>query len=319
MTTEIEHISKIGSIHLRVDYNSPFGAEGGWFKGNIHAHTLDSDGSYAPSDIVRFYRESGYDFLSITDHSVLTDTSSFTSPRFLAIPGEELCVGQSVNGRLTHVIALNIREELPLADFNRGASPQEAIDLIADLGGSAIVAHPYWSDLNVNDLAGLEGALGIEVYNTACEYEIGRGHSSVHWDDLLVMGKRLLGFAVDDTHGRIREYKAEDYCKAWISVKASTLTVEDIMASIESGLFYSSTGPSIEDIGVEGDEIFVKSSPARSIAFISNTALGIMHTAEEGSIEDASYALQGREIYVRVEITDKLGRKAWSNPIYVER
>ncbi|MEE8355243.1 MAG: CehA/McbA family metallohydrolase [Candidatus Bathyarchaeia archaeon] len=304
---------------MRFSYNNPFEVEGDWFKGNIHAHTLDSDGSYAPSDVVRFYRESGYDFLSITDHGILTDTSSFTSPRFLAIPGEELCVGHSVNGRFTHIVALNIREELPVADFNREMSPQEAIDLISDLGGSAIVAHPYWSDLNVNDLAVLEGALGIEVYNSTCEYDVGRGHSSVHWDDLLVMGKRLFGFAVDDTHGRTREYLPKDYCKAWISVKASALTAEEVMKSINRGLFYSSTGPSIKDIRVEGDAIFVKSSAARSIAFISNTALGMMYTAEEGSLEDASYELTGREIYVRVEITDKLGRKAWSNPIYVEK
>lgn len=319
MPTEIEHIANSVSIHLRINYNNPFEVEGGWFKGNIHAHTLDSDGSYSPADIARFYRESGYDFLSITDHGILTDTSSFTSPRFLTIPGEELCIGQSVNGRFTHVVALNIREELPVADFNREVSPQKTIDLIADLGGSAIVAHPYWSDLNVNDLADLEGTLGIEVYNTACEYEIGRGHSSVHWDDLLVMGKRPLGFAVDDTHGRVRRYQPEDYCKAWISVKASALTAEEIMESIKNGLFYSSTGPSIKDIRVEGDEIFVKSSPARSVAFLSNTSSGIMHTAEEGSIEDVSYELKGQEIYVRVEVTDKLGRKAWSNPIYVER
>jgi hypothetical protein len=224
-----------------------------------------------------------------------------------------------MNGRFTHVVALDIREELPMSDYDREMRPQKVIDLIADLGGSSIVAHPYWSDLNVNDLAVLEGALGIEVYNTGCEYEIGRGHSSVHWDDLLVMGKRPLAFAVDDTHGRFREYQPKDYCRAWISVKASALTKEDIMRGIIDGLFYSSTGPSIEDIGVEGDEIFVKSSPARSIAFISNTSSGIMHTAEEGTIEGASYALKGQEIYVRVEITDKLGRKAWSNPIYVER
>ena len=153
MPTEIELVSKIDSIHLRVDYNNPFEADGDWFKGNIHAHSLDSDGSYSPADIVGFYRESGYDFLAITDHGVLTDTSSFTSPRFLTIPGEEICVGQSVNRRFTHLVALNITEELPISDFNCEFSPPKAIDLIAELGGSAIVAHPYWSDLNVNDLA----------------------------------------------------------------------------------------------------------------------------------------------------------------------
>ena len=315
MPTEIDPVSKIDSIRLRIDYNNPFDEEGDWFKGNIHAHTLDSDGSYSPADIVEFYRESGYDFLAITDHGVLTDTSCFTSPSFLTLPGEELCVGQSVNRRFTHVVALNIREELPVADFNPEYSPQDAIDLITELGGFAIVAHPYWSDLNVNDLAVLEGALGIEVYNTTCEVEIGRGYPSVHWDDLLVTGRRLLGFAVDDTHGRTRRYQPEDYCKAWISVKAPALTAEDIMRSIENGLFYSSNGPSIKAIRVEGDEIFVESSPARSIAFISNTALGMMYTAERGSIEEASYALKGQEVYVRVEITDKLGQKAWLNPI----
>jgi hypothetical protein len=70
---------------------------------------------------------------------------------------------------------------------------------------------------------------------------------------------------------------------------------------------------------LEDDEIFVESSEARSIAFISNTALGMKLTAEEGSLKDASYAMKGQEIYVRVEITDKLSRKAWSNPIFVGR
>ena len=289
------------------------------FKGNIHAHTLDSDGSHAPSDVARVYREAGYDFLAITDHGTLSDTTSFAGPGFLTIPGEELCVSRSVNGRFTHVVALNIREELPIADYNRDVSPQEAIDHISDLGGAAVVAHPYWSDLNINDLAALEGALGIEVYNTSCELEIGRGYSSVHWDDLLVMGKRPLGFAVDDTHGRVRQYQPEDFCKAWISVKAPSLTKEAIMDSIERGLFFSSNGPSIEDIRVEGEEIVVESSQARSISFIANTALGIKYTAEKGTIKGASYTLKGQENYVRVEVTDELGRKAWSNPLYVER
>jgi hypothetical protein len=303
---------------LRIDYNDPFEAEGGWFKGNIHAHSLDSDGSYSPADIVRFYRDSGYDFLAITDHGVLTDTSGFTSPTFLTIPGEELCVGQSANRRFTHIVALNISEELAVVEYNGGLSRKKAIDLISNFGGFAIVAHPYWSDLNFNDLAALEVALGIEVFNTTCEVEIGRGYSSVHWDDLLVMGKHLLGFAVDDTHGRVRRHQPEDYCKAWINVKAPSLTVEDIMRSLKDGLFYSSNGPYIKDIRVEGDAIFVKSSPARSIAFISNTSLGMMYTAEGGSLEEASYSLKGQEVYVRVEITDKFGRKAWSNPIYME-
>jgi hypothetical protein len=42
-----------------------------WYKGNTHTHTLWSDGDAAPEWVVAWYKEHGYDFLSLTDHNVV--------------------------------------------------------------------------------------------------------------------------------------------------------------------------------------------------------------------------------------------------------
>ncbi len=303
---------------MRLIFDNPFEARGDWFKGNIHTHTTNSDGQMTTEQIVHRYKGAGYDFLSITDHGVLTDTKELSKPGFLLIPGEEISAGSSVRGRLFHIVGLNIQEGLPAKDFDTVEDPQRIIDLIRKQGGTAILAHPYWSDLNSNDLARFNGYMGVEIYNTTCDLTIGRGYSSVHWDDLLAGCHRLQGFAVDDAHCLDRPLLPLDMCKAWICVKARSLTVESIMDSIRRGLFYSSNGPEILGIEVEGDEIRVSSSPVRSIAFVSSGGHGENNTVDGGSLEEAVYAVRGPEAYIRIEITDRLGMKAWSNPIYTE-
>ncbi|GMU92166.1 MAG: hypothetical protein AMXMBFR4_12240 [Candidatus Hydrogenedentota bacterium] len=42
-----------------------------WYKGQTHTHTLWSDGDGAPELAVSWYKDQGYDFLSITDHNVV--------------------------------------------------------------------------------------------------------------------------------------------------------------------------------------------------------------------------------------------------------
>jgi hypothetical protein len=132
------------------------------------------------------------------------------------------------------------------------------------------------------------------------------------------MGHRLLGFAVDDAHCLVKPLHPLDLCEAWISVKARDLTAESILDSVRDGYFYSSNGPEIRGIEVNRREIRVTSSPVRSIAFVSNGGHGENNTVAEGSLEEAIYTVRGTEAYIRIEITDWNGRKAWANPIYVE-
>src|SRR5918998_5944152 len=42
-----------------------------WWKGNLHTHTLWSDGNDFPEMVVEFYRERGYHFLVLSEHNVL--------------------------------------------------------------------------------------------------------------------------------------------------------------------------------------------------------------------------------------------------------
>src|ERR687897_712288 len=50
-----------------------------WFKGNTHTHTVNSDGDSTPEEVVRWYREHGYNFLVLTDHNYLTAVDGLTA------------------------------------------------------------------------------------------------------------------------------------------------------------------------------------------------------------------------------------------------
>lgn len=44
-------------------------AEGTWFKGNLHTHTLWSDGDDYPEMVADWYKRNGYNFLGLSDHN----------------------------------------------------------------------------------------------------------------------------------------------------------------------------------------------------------------------------------------------------------
>jgi hypothetical protein len=44
-----------------------------WWKGNLHTHTLWSDGDDFPEMVVDWYKSRGYDFLALSDHNTLQE------------------------------------------------------------------------------------------------------------------------------------------------------------------------------------------------------------------------------------------------------
>ncbi len=44
-----------------------------WFKGNLHTHSLWSDGNDFPEMIADWYRQQGYQFLALSDHNLLSE------------------------------------------------------------------------------------------------------------------------------------------------------------------------------------------------------------------------------------------------------
>ena len=295
---------------------NPFKVQGEWFKGNVHTHSIFSDGTKTPEELIEIYHGAGYDFLSITDHNIVLDTSGLDGKGLLLVPGGEMCIGRSEAGQFYHLVALGV-ENLPFKDFDPHLDPQEVIDHTNKVGGIPIIAHPYWSGLNHGDLKKLQDYHGVEIYNTSCEYERNTGLSASHIDGMIAAGLEPYIYAVDDHHGAERPQVPIDACGAWISVKAEALSVKHILDAIKKGHFYSSTGPEINDINIDEDGVIsVECSPVKYISFISTPSLGMKFHAEGEPLTEAVYPGRPGETYVRVEVTDYEGRTAWSNPIY---
>ncbi|MGH9334488.1 MAG: PHP domain-containing protein, partial [Vicinamibacteria bacterium] len=53
------------------------GAPPTWWKGNLHTHSLWSDGDDFPEMVVDWYRKSGYDFVALSDHNVLAQGEKY--------------------------------------------------------------------------------------------------------------------------------------------------------------------------------------------------------------------------------------------------
>ena len=56
---------------------SPPPAAASWWKGNLHTHSLWSDGDDVPEMVIDGYKKSGYDFVALSDHNVLAEGERF--------------------------------------------------------------------------------------------------------------------------------------------------------------------------------------------------------------------------------------------------
>jgi len=296
-------------------FENPFRSPGNWYRANLHAHTTVSDGNLSPAECAEFYRRIGHQILAITDHWHV-DALTSDRPDFLIMHGVELSGGRSAQGTDYHIVGLNMKRRGEVAR-PKGATAQEIVDFVREDGGEALIAHPYWSGLMAPDMAGIQGCFGIEVYNTGCDLEILRGFSMVQWDDLLTLGCDFGGVAVDDGHD-----SPADHGLGWTMIRAEELSTEAVVEALRQGRYYSSTGPEIKDIGLTDGRLRVSASRVKSIALVSSPAQGSRRLAPaRRTITRAEFALPPPQYarYCRVEISDRNGKKAWSNPILLNR
>ncbi|HUT25905.1 MAG TPA: CehA/McbA family metallohydrolase [Sumerlaeia bacterium] len=297
-----------GTFSMKI--RNPFESPGRWRKANLHTHTTTSDGNKPPAERAAQYREAGYAVLALTDHEATNDVTNLSSDDFLVLSGMEThpdCPGSAIP---YHVVCLNVPHGMRCeGDVNA------RIRQVKDAGGEAFVAHPYWCGFDVNHLLPVEGAIGLEVFNTTC-CGCGKGFSSVHWDNLLERGEIVPALAVDDVH------HPHDVFQGWTMIKAEDLTVEAIMEALRTGAYYSSCGPEIFEARLVDGTVRVECSPASEIHFIAQGPFGrSVYTDGDGRrgrcspIASAEFALSGEQKYVRVEIVDAHGRRAWTNPM----
>src|SRR5205823_11690586 len=99
---------------------NPFTVPGEWFRGNLHAHTTNSDGGMPPHKLVGHYAHAGWDFLALTDHwrvSELPPPDAYTQD-ITVIPGIEVNTANASTeaGTTYHVVGLNVHEPPPRND-----------------------------------------------------------------------------------------------------------------------------------------------------------------------------------------------------------
>jgi hypothetical protein len=292
----------------------PFKQPGQFLKGNLHLHTTNSDGELTPQQAVDHYREAGYDFLSITDHGRLTPIGDLETDGMVLLPGEELHQGKGELGQRHHIVAIGMDEHIEVPQTE---DLQEALDYIAPRSRFVFLAHPYWTSMTYRDLLGRTGLIGIEVFNFTCECGIGRGDSGVHWDELLVRGEKLLGFAVDDAH-----LHYPDSLGGWIMLKCRKHTPDAILDAIIEGSFYASSGPTIEDVTCEEEQVTVRCSPCQAVHVICPIA-GCGTTTHRLARDGGPYTevtLPVKDTWnpIRIECVDERGRKAWTNPVWFD-
>ena len=279
-----------------------------FFKANFHCHTNQSDGRLTPEECVAFYHSAGYEILSITDHRKVTE---IRSDQLLLIPGIEIDY-ITREGQCVHILGLGIPKRFDTL-WDPAGTPQNGIDLITSLGGIAVLAHPAWSLNTPAFISSLTGLSGVEIWNSVSTLPFNgdRADSSSLLDVAWASGGSLLPvFANDDSH----QYTLEAGVAATM-IQAEERNTPAVMDALRAGRFYATTGPEIHQIEYRDREIVVACSPAESVVFYSNLPWSKGRVVTGHSITQCSYSVQNRDEFVRVEIRDAKGRRAWSSPI----
>jgi len=302
-------------------------ATGAWLKGNLHAHTVRSDGDSTPDEVARWYRNHDYDFLVLSDHGTLSPAEALNTTygadhRFLVIQGEE--VSDDAGPKPIHLNALGVSEKI---DAQHGAtvleSLQRNVDAVRRAGGVPQVNHPnYRSAITGEDLRLLEHDRLFEIFN---------GHPQANnfgsdgvpgleevWDRILSSGKVMYGVADDDAH--VFKWslgsRASRPGRGWVYVHAERLEARPILDALERGDFYSSTGVELRDYRVTdtGISIDVREQAASTyrVQFIGANG----RVLETVTSPCASYTFSRDDSYVRVRVQDSTGALAWTQPVF---
>lgn len=392
--------------------------EARWWKGNLHTHSLWSDGDDYPEMISDWYKQHGYNFLMLSDHNTMQEgerwlvatnrgggkvlekyvkrfgeqwvqrrtkndlpevrlknladfRSKFEEPgKFLFIPGEELTDKYKVAP--VHMGAVNLREVIkPQGGDSVLEVIQHNVDAVyaqRERTGQPMfphVNHPNFRwGVTAEELMPVKGLKFFEVYNGHPQVfnEGDNIHASIDkvWDITLAHRLTTLklgvlyGLGTDDSHNYhdIAVGKSNSG-RGWVMVRAKDLSANSLIAAMEAGDFYASSGVTLSEVqrtdntlsleiaaekGVEYTIEFIgtkrgfnaKSEPVRAA---SGEALRVTHRYSDdiGKVlstvkgTKASYQLQGDEIYVRARISSTKKKvnpyregefeQAWTQPL----
>lgn len=302
-----------------------FSAPGKFWRGNLHTHSDRSDGAISPQEVCRRYRAEGYDFISLTDHFVglydypIVDTSPYRTDDFTTILGAESHSGAMENGEIWHLVTVGLPPDFAPTNaphfgvVEEQETGPELARRAREAGAFVAIAHPDWSGMTEADAASIDAAHAVEVYNHSCAMDTDRPHGFATLDLLLSKGKRLNAIATDDAH-----FASPDHFGGWVMVKAEANEPEALLEALKAGAFYASQGPELRDIRIEGNQITIETSAVECVMLLGHGSTGkAMHGASmtRTTMKLAAFKPGG---WVRVSVRDSGGKRAWSNPIWLD-
>lgn len=260
------------------------------------------------------YKEAGYDFISLSEHFMerfgypISDTRNLRDEEFTTLIAAELHQGKTTVGETWHVLAVGIPPDF--ARPSEGETAPQIARRAADTGAFIGIVHPSWYGLTIEDAKTIDCAHAVEIYNHGSQVEVDRGEDWPFCDQLLNQGWRLSAFATDDAH-----QMTYDAFGGWIMVHADSLDPDALLESMKAGRYYSSTGPQIHDVRIEGNEIHIECDSAYVISAQGRGSRSL--TAMGDGLTSTSFPIDRfKDGYMRLTVTTADNKRAWTNPIW---
>ncbi|SFL08636.1 hypothetical protein SAMN03159341_103137 [Paenibacillus sp. 1_12] len=209
-----------------------------WLKGDLHMHSLHSDGTYTLEENAAIMEELGCDFMTMTDHNAISQNFAYPrSTSLVMIPGMEFTTN------FGHSNFLGVAD--PLDDFrvSTQADVNERLATARERGARIVLNHPHcdfcpWEwDFDVD-------FDWVEIWNGPWTERNER--TLAWWQQQLLAGKRLNVIGGSDVH-RPDPYVKHAMPCTW--VYASSKTVKGILAGIEKGnvsISFAPQGPFVQ-------------------------------------------------------------------------
>ncbi|GGR10725.1 CehA/McbA family metallohydrolase [Deinococcus ruber] len=173
-----------------------------WMKGDLHCHTVHSDGCWTAEQLAAAALQQALSFLALTDHNTLSGRAELAAAfPGLLLPGTELTTyyGHAlVLGQQAFPGWTQLEPQRGMADLAQRVSLE---------GGYVVIAHPFaagdpictgcaWTYFDLRP----ENTSHMEVWNGPWH---GRHNSRAlaYWYTLLAAGKRVVATAGSDAHG----------------------------------------------------------------------------------------------------------------------
>lgn len=303
---------------------------GSQYKLNLHTHSTLSDGNFSPEQLKEMYMAQGYSGVAFTDHRKCIPHCDLTDERFVALTGTEIDFGSfDANGNFLKAVHLNALARDPMTVRTYSSMPLD-FDLINKTVQElkqdhffVTLNHPVWSNMSTDEVLRIQGADAIEVYNSIAVAFNNYSDDSAFYEYFLRADRKALPIAADDCHKIFEDGSPfAEYYRGFTVVKAPELSYDSIINALDTGSFYSSTGPRFENLWLEGNLLHVECSPVYAV-FVHSKYLACK-TADvrktdciTETVLDIS-EIRARSPYFWVQLRDTHGEKAWAVPYWFE-